>query len=341
MIYANIHSDGRSNNSLFALEDTVHRFNPSYTPRLLRERFLERGIELNTADLNTDRPVSFDLHLEGRPLTESTHPKYLIALENPNINKLNASNEYCSNFDLAFAWDVRLHHLNNVVPILIPHPMIWQDFSGPQDRKIFSCLINANKAFKEILDTDLYLERLKVIRWYEQHAPSHFELYGLGWDKPPPAYTFASRLPRILSRLKTKLLGIPAFPSFRGEIPDKATVLRYARFSYCYENNRDITNYVTEKMLDSLVNGCVPVYWGADNVTEHVPADCFIDRRHFKDTASVHRHLLTISDERYMDYQTAIRNFLQSESAKNFSSDRVVQTIVNRVCQDLQQRHLL
>jgi alpha(1,3/1,4) fucosyltransferase len=341
MIYANIHSDGRSNNSLFALEDTVHRFNPSYTPRLLREYFLAHGIELNTPDLNQGRHVHFEIHLEGRPLQQPTCPRYLIALENPNINKLNASSEYCSHFELAFAWDVRLHHLTNVVPILIPHPMVWQDFPGPQERDIFSCLINANKAFKEVLDTDLYLERLKVIRWYEQHAPNHFELYGLGWDKPPPAYTFASKLTRAVSRLKTRLFGIPSFPSYRGEVPDKASVLRRARFSYCYENSRDISNYITEKMLDSLVNGCVPVYWGADNVLEHVPADCFIDRRQFKDTAAVHQHLLSLDDGQYQRHQQAIREFLGSEAARSFSSKQVVQTIVDRIFQDLRQRSLL
>lgn len=341
MIYANIHSDGRYNNSLFELEDAVHRFNPSYTPRLLREEFLKRGIELNTPDINSDRPVRFDIHLEGRLLSESSRPKYLIALENPNINKLNANINYYSNFELAFTWDSRLYHLANVVPILIPHPMMWQDFTGPENRRIFSCLINANKAFKEVLDSDLYQERLKVIRWYEQHAPNQFDLYGLGWDKPPPAYTFATRVPRTLSRIKTKLLGTAPFPSYRGEIQEKATVLRQSRFSYCYENNRDITNYITEKMLDSLVNGCVPIYWGADNVTDHVPAECFVDRRQFKDTASVHQHLLDISNDRYLQYQMAIRNFLQSESAKNFSSAHFVQIIVDQVCVDLKHADLL
>ncbi|MDH5206068.1 MAG: glycosyltransferase family 10 [Hylemonella sp.] len=341
MIYANIHADGHSNNSLFGLEDSVHRYNPTYTPRLLRDRLLEQGIELNTPDVNQGRPVAFDLHLEGRPLTPQVRPRYLIALENPNINKLNASPSYCEAFDLAFAWDIRLHHLPNVVPIMIPHPMIWQNFPGPQQRQLFSCLINANKAFKEVLDTDLYRERLVVIRWYERHAPDHFELYGLGWDKPTPAYTLAGRLRRGASRLQSRLFGTPPFPSFRGEIRDKADVLKRARFSFCYENNRDVANYITEKMLDSLVNGCVPVYWGADNVLNHVPADCFIDRRQFRDTADVHRYLLTIDDTRYRAYQDAIRAFLGSSAAQTFRSGQIIQTITDHIQQDLRQRELM
>lgn len=335
MIYAHIHADGHSANSLFATEDSVHRHNPTYTPRLLRQKFLEQGIELNTPDLNQGREVAFEIHLEGRALGARTRPRYLIALENPNINKLNASAEYCANFELAFAWDVRVAHLANVVPILIPHPLIVEDFPGPGSRDIFSCLINANKAFKEVLPSDLYLERLKTIRWYERHAPDRFALYGLGWDKSTPAFTAGGRIARSLSRLKTRLFGIPPFPSFRGEVKDKADVLRRARFSYCYENSRDLSNYITEKIFDSLVCGCVPVYWGADNVLDHIPAGCFVDRRKFRSTAEVHQHLLAIDDAEYLGYQQNIRAFLASPAARRFSSEQVMQTIVDRICQDL------
>lgn len=340
MIYASIHADGHSNNSLFATEDSVHRHNPTFTPRLLRQKFLERGIEINTPDLNTGKDVAFDIHLEGRPLPATTRPRYLIALENPNINQLNASAEYCRQFELAFAWDVRLFQLPNLIPILIPYPMIWDDFPGPEHRTIFSCLINANKAFKEVLPSDLYLERLKTIRWYERHAPDKFELYGLGWDKSTPAFTLAGRLARSVSRLKTRLFGIPPFPSYRGEVKDKAAVLRRARFSYCYENSRDLSNYITEKIFDSLVQGCVPVYWGADNVLDYIPAGCFVDRRNFRDTAEVHQHLLTLSDADFVGYQRNIRDFLASETARRFSSERVVQTIVERIGKDLQARQV-
>ena len=336
MMYANIHAEGHSNNSLFAVEDKVHRHNPTITPRLLRQAFLERGIEVNTPDLNQGREVAFDLHLEGRPLHETQHPRYLIALENPNINKLNASRAYCKGFDLAFAWDVRLFGLPNVVPILIPHPLGGEAFATLAQRDIFSCLINANKAFKESLPCDLYLERINTIRWYEQHAPETFELYGLGWEKSTPAFTRSGRITRSIARLKTRLFGIPPFPSFRGELSDKADVLRRARFSYCYENSRDLSNYITEKIFDSLVSGCVPVYWGADNVLDHIPAGCFIDRRKFHSTAEVHQHLLSITADEYAGYQRNIFNFLRSDGAAAFSAAHFAKTVAEHVCHDLQ-----
>jgi hypothetical protein len=337
MIYANIHADGHSKNSLFAVEDKVHRHNPTTTPRMLREAFLKRGIEVTTPDLNQGREIAFDLHLEGRPLQDARHPRYLVTLENPNINKLNASSDYCLNFDLVFSWDVRLFHLPNVVHILIPHPLGGEAFPPQEQRDIFSCLINANKAFKEVLPSDLYLERIRTIRWYERHAPDKFELYGLGWEKSTPAFSTSARIKRSLSRLKTRLFRIPPFPSFRGELKNKADVLRRAQFSYCYENSRDLSNYITEKIFDSLVNGCVPVYWGADNVLDHIPVGCVIDRRNFSSTAEVHQHLLSITPDDYARYQRNIINFLRSDSAAAFSSRHFADLIADRVSQNLEE----
>ena len=335
MMYANIHTDGHTANSLFANEDTVHRFNPTYTPRLLRQTFLEHGIEINTPDLNAGHDVVFELHLEGRPLGEHKVPRYLIALENPNHNKLNASADYCQQFDRVFAWDKRLFQLAQVVPILIPHPMFCDGFPGLEQRTQFSCLINANKAFKEVLSTDLYLERLHTIRWYEKNAPEQFALFGMGWEKSVPAFTALGRLARLGSRLKTRLFGLPPFPSYRGAVDDKASVLRNARFSYCYENSRDLSNYITEKIFDSLVNGCVPIYWGADNILDYIPANCFVDRRKFRNTAEVHQYLLSISAKDYSHYQDSISRFLQSEVASKFSSQTFAQTVVNQIVRHL------
>lgn len=334
-IYGNVYADGHSNNSMFAIENTVHKHNPTDITRQLRDAFLAHGIEINTPDVNAGRDIAFELHLEGRPLTQNKLPKYFVALENPNINRLNESPEYCQQFRLVFAWDKRLYNLPNVVPIHYPHPMTFEAFPGLAQRDIFSCLINANKAFKEVLPSDLYLERIQTIRWYEKHALNLFSLYGLGWEKSTPAFDLAGKLKRSVSRLKTRLFGIPPFPSYRGEVADKADVLRRARFSYTYENSKGLDNYVTEKIFDSLVNGCVPVYWGADNILDLISGNCFIDRRSFADTAAVHRFLLSITAEDYAAYQRNIVNFLSSANAEKFSARRFAKVISERVSQDM------
>lgn len=335
MIYANIHAAGHRNNSLFATEDKVHRFNPTYTPRMLREAFLKHGIELNTPDVNQGRDIAFDLFFEGHGFAEGGTPKYLVALENPNINRLNENRDYCKRFRKVFAWDKRLHDLPNVVQIMVPNRLEFDPFPSYAERDIFSCLINANKAFREPLPTDLYLERLKTIRWYECNAPEHFELYGMGWKKPAPAFNLWGKLKRSVASLRVKLYGYKPFPSYRGEVRNKSAVLRRSKFAYCYENTIGPDNYITEKIFDSFLSGCVPVYWGAENVLEHIPADCFIDRRHFKNTAEVHRHLLSVTPEQHAIYQVNIANFLRGEQGKRFSTLEFVEIIAGGIVKDL------
>lgn len=335
MIYGNIFADGHTGNSLFADEDKIHQFNPTKTPRLLRQAFLSQGIEINTPDVNSGRNVLFDLHLEGRFISEKKYFQYLIALENPNINELNENKEFCKTFSKVFAWDSRLFTLKNVIPILIPYPFEIYDSPSFQERSIFSCLINANKAFKKNIPSDLYIERLNTIRWYELNAPEQFSLYGMGWDKSTPAYTFPGKLLRSFSRIQTIFFGKNPFPSYRGKAVDKNEILRNSKFSFCYENSRNLSNYITEKIFDCLVNGCIPVYWGADNVNEHIPEDCFIDRRNFKNTEEVHKFLLSIDSKKYEEYQLEISRFLTSEKAEEFSSIHFASTVADHIARDI------
>jgi hypothetical protein len=332
MIYGNFFSDDpRGKNAMFG--ELVE--NPLGYYELLREHFLTYEIEINTPDVNAGKIVSFDLHVEGRPLVGNSNvPKYLIALENPNYNRLNGSQLYCRNFLKVFAWNSELFDLSNVRQVLPPHQIAHGDFTPYPDRDIFCTLINGNKAFREKLPSDLYSERVDVIRWYEKNAPDKFELYGRGWDKPPPAFDLIGKVRRSIPSLNVKLFGKKPFLSYKGELQDKSDILRRSKFSYCYENNKDLSNYITEKIIDAFISGCVPVYWGADNVQDYIPAECFIDRRNFKNTAEVHRYLLSISPQEYSRYQSSISDFLKGDVAKKFSFEYFVSTVVNEISQD-------
>ena len=104
-----------------------------------------------------------------------------------------------------------------------------------------------------------------------------------------------------------------------------------SKFSYCYENVRDVSNFITEKIFDSFLSGSVPIYWGADNVTEHIPSDCFIDRRNFIDTAELHEFLTSIDSVQFQSFQKAIENFVKSPKGLNFSAESFVSTIVSGI----------
>lgn len=336
MIYGNIYCEDFGENRLFD-RSSPRNADGLFTPYIaLRERLLQLGIEVNTPDLNAGRNISLEIHMEGRPLAESNIPKYIIAAENPLINRLNADLDYLKAFRRVFTWNDAALSLPRAVKILIPNSISLPDPRSYSDRHIFSCLISSNKVTPWGGPDDLYAERIRVIRWYEKNAPSQFHLYGRGWNKPSQAFTAKAKLARRAGRLRTQLFGYKPFPSWHGEVRFKSDILADARFSYCYENVKDLPNYITEKIFDSFFSGCVPIYWGANNVHEYIPADCFVDRRQFADTADVHRYLMSVTPEQHAQFQHNIEAFLKSKRAGLFSVENFVSTIADAIAGDFQ-----
>ena len=331
MKYANIIASGHQNNSQFSPVDSVHKYGSTYLMRLLRDAFLKKGIEINTPDINLGKPISFEIYVEGQALRDNPCPKYLLALENPFINTLNADLEYCRQFDGVFSWNPKLSSLPNFTLLMVPNELRIQPFKGFDERPIFSSLINANKRFPRSMPDDLYEERLKTIKWHEMHCLEDFHLYGLGWEKPSPAFTRVEKFRRRIDRLRTQIYGYKPFPSFYGSIEDKASVYSVSKFAFCYENTKNLENYITEKIFDAMMAGCVPVYWGANNVGDYIPKGCYIDRRLFRDNAELYAFLKSIHPEEYLRYQEAILQYLKGSSIKIFEAEYYVGKLVSAI----------
>lgn len=337
MKYANLIAVGAVNNSVFNEQDPVHVYAPTYSSRMLKNELKRYDIELNTPDINRGQLVDFEIYLEGQDITPAPVPKYLVAMENPYINDLNGNNLYCEQFSKVFSWNPAVTSGVNGITVLIPNE-IKTDGHIPHffERSIFSCLINANKRFSIAYENDLYKERLALIRWYEKNAPSLFGLFGRGWDKPGPALNFSERMTRSLKRLATKYFEYKPFPSYLGEVENKSLAYRQTKFAYCYENYKDLPNYITEKIFDAMMNGCVPIYWGANNISDYIPENCFIDRRSFESQSSLNDYLLGIDPESYGLYQENIANFLGGPLSAPFRGENFARRIASEIVAQVQ-----
>ena len=336
MKLASIFAEGQKNNSLFAESDPAHTYAPTYTSRLLRKFFFEHGIELNTADLNVGKELAFELYVEGQAVPSTEIPKYLVATENPHINALNCDAVYCAQFRKVFSWNPKIASLANGVLVMVPNEIILKSTPVFDERPLLVALINANKRFPKQLDGDLYEERIKLIRWYETHCPNSFALFGRGWEKPSPAFTFAEKLARRVDRLKTQIYGYRPFPSHRGAINTKFEAYGHAKFGICYENTKDLPNYITEKIFDCMMEGCIPVYWGANNVLDFIPKDCFIDRRDFANTAELNDFLESMDGVAYARFQANMARFLAGSQVTPFRAENFVSSLVNAISLDLE-----
>jgi alpha(1,3/1,4) fucosyltransferase len=170
----------------------------------------------------------------------------------------------------------------------------------PYEEKKFCTMVSGYvpdlRKYLQKYPEELYSQRMKAIDFFEKIGESGFEFYGRGWEKT-------------------------SYQSYRGPCNDKVSVIKNYRFSICYENCRDVPGYITEKIFDCFAAGNVPIYWGANNITDYIPKDCFIDRRDFATLDDLYVFLKTMSKEDYEGYLDRIREYLQSEQAQLFSQE--------------------
>jgi hypothetical protein len=110
----------------------------------------------------------------------------------------------------------------------------------------------------------------------------------------------------------------------------KSTILKQYKFSICYENARDIPGYITEKIFDCFFSGCVPVYWGAPNITDYIPEGTFIDRRKFHSYPALFEYLNSMSPAEYREYLQSIESFIHGPDIYPFSAENFADTILRK-----------
>lgn len=202
-------------------------------------------------------------------------------------------------FATVFTWSVRHLELGaNYSPLLYlqPDTVDLEGDTAFSERKLL-CNFSGNKSSSH--PAELYSARVDMIRFMEQNAPEDFDHFGYGWD--------------------------PSFPSWRGPVSDKLGVMSGYRFNLTYENSSGEKGYVTEKIFDTLNAGCVPIYWGAEDVSDFVPASAFVDRRKFGSNQELLAFLTSMKEAEWQAYLKAAEDFLRSQSYRDrFTPNAIV-----------------
>lgn len=110
----------------------------------------------------------------------------------------------------------------------------------------------------------------------------------------------------------------------------KLSILKKYRFCICFENSAT-KGYITEKIFSCFAGGCVPIYWGAPNIEEYIPKECYIDYRDFKNNEEMYTFIKNMDAETYKNYIDNIRIFLKSDKAYLFSSKHFSEIIHDAV----------
>lgn len=93
---------------------------------------------------------------------------------------------------------------------------------------------------------------------------------------------------------------------FRGGVPShqKWLEMRNYKFSIAFENSKDpywADGWVTEKIYDVLGSGTIPIYWGAPNIEEYVPADLFIHYQEFENPQLLFEYIRDTPQEMFAE----------------------------------------
>jgi hypothetical protein len=185
---------------------------------------------------------------------------------------------------------------------------------------------------------ELYSERVRAVRWFETHAPGDFDLIGLDWDR----LLFTGPLARLNFPLRYAYRRVPGlrqlrvdrYPSFIG--PNKKSkhlTLKDYRFCIAYENSIE-PDYVSEKLFDSFFAGCVPIYLGAPNVLDSIPAETFIDKRKFASYDELYRYLSTMTEKEYNKYLEAIDAFVKGPGVRPFLAEAFAEGFIRNFAHD-------
>jgi alpha(1,3/1,4) fucosyltransferase len=311
----------------------------NYAPVHLAQRLkaLGHGIAtIDTAPLESfdavvfvDYPTKFNAFFR-RLVKSGNIPLYLLLCESPAVRPDNWKPANHAPFEKVFTWSPGLADGRKYIRIHMAFKL--PDFRpyAPSQADKFCCLI-ASQKYSWVAE-ELYSERVRAIRWFEKHHSDEFDLYGQRWDR----FFFKRKLSiinPILNLVYRKCPRLPRrrnFPSARGCVTTKREVMRQYKFSICYEN-ASYPGWLTEKMLDAMFAGSVPIYLGDPEVTKFVPKEAFIDKREFPDYDSLYRHLKGMSPAQYEGYREAIHHFVNGETIKLMGPEAFTEMILREV----------
>lgn len=262
------------------------------------------GIEMYTLD-QVD-PMILDLVIfMDRPMLEPDiggASKVLILYEPPLILPENWDEAYHDQFSRVLTWDDRLAGKKNYQKHNFT--VDWYSRYRPVQTeeqflsKKLAVLIQTAKN----IPGSLYEKRIEVIQWFRDNAMFEFDLYGRGWN-------------------------IKATPFYKGITQNKLDTYTKYKFAITFENTDTAVGYISEKILDAFMAGIVPVYWGAPNVQDHIPRECFIDMRDFESHEDLYHFLKNMDYATYCGYLEAIDSFIRSEKADQFDNEEEVKQL--------------
>lgn len=243
----------------------------------------------------------YGLVLKNKLINKSVYWMLEPEVVNPQHNKEGVE-RILRRFKYIMTWNKNLVDDNRVFWLNIPYN--WKIdvdsnvFYNTADKHKLLTNITANKT--SLVEGELYTEREKIIKWFEDNHPDKFMFYGNGWEKNK-------------------------YITYGGTCGNKKDVYQEFKFALCIEN-ASVVDCLSEKIMDCLTSGIVPIYKGAPNITDYIPTSCFIDYNKYNSYDDLYTHLENMSNTVYEGYINNIKHFiLNTDEIEIFSPKRWIE----------------
>lgn len=219
-------------------------------------------------------------------------PCIYIAQESPIIEILHSTDnllKYCHFFSYVMTWNTSLQGSRNFIPF--NYTTSVADFLKlPDDLEYRSKKLLTQVSSNIVIDgtSELYSLRKNLNLKSGKVLGPEYDFYGRDWDGQ-------------------------VYSSYRGSVSDKLSTIGNYRFVYTIENCITDNGYISEKILDAFIARTVPIYYGASNITQFIPNNCFIDYRDFNDLDELLDFIRKMPFDEYSQYLTNIEKFFSIE----------------------------
>lgn len=312
------------NNKVFYKNAVFNEHSSTESAYLIAARKLlaKKNIILNTIDVAPKTPTEKDIYMDipypwqlrlWARIIKNIKKSILFLVEPPIVNPFNYMKIFHLFFSKVYTWNEDWVDNVKYFKYFLPNKTDGvKTKQTPFKNKKLLIMMNANwlpfLPFKilSLPTKELYTERVKAIDFFDTYHPSHFYLYGWGWNKPQ-RFSITQRL-----------FGYKKYKTYRGEFDtiDKYKILSQFKFCLCFENC-EIKGNISEKIFDCFKAKCVPVYWGAPDVEEYIPESCYIDFKKFKSFRKLFTYLNNMTEAQYNAYIQNIQKLLKDGQFKD------------------------
>ncbi|MEN6351735.1 MAG: glycosyltransferase [Syntrophomonas sp.] len=238
----------------------------------------------------------------SRKAANNTKARLIARLDEPPfVMPENYDRTMHENFDIIFTYYDDLVDNKKYFKYLSPQPEhVENPFVKEFDGKKLITFVGSDK--RSGIDGELYTERRKAVQFFEDNYSADFDFYGKLWNADEHL-------------------------CYKGAIYNKLEIVSQYKFCICYENGI-LNGWISEKIFECFFARCVPIYWGAPNITDYIPANTFLDKRQFGSYEQLYDFICSMSEGKYNEYLDNIEIFLASEDYKKFTRRSFAENLV-------------